>query len=461
MDMHFPRSTTTMKRSVIGAFAVLIWAVVAAGAARAADTKTISLKNAIDTALKANVDLRQSASLVESREISVRRSKADFLPDLRLSLGASQSYGKQQDPISNRFEWEHSNSMNLSVSSGLELFSGFGRVAALRQSQLQLDAERKSFARSREQVIYETVQQFVLVVLDSELTRVDQENLDSQKKQLTQIEAFTKAGRRPIVDLYQQQAAAADAESRLLVDQRDYEVDMYKLLQIMGVQAEAGYTIVAPDMEGMTNGLVGLVGEDAAKKALAGRLDVEAQRLQVEAARKQITASRAGYWPSLSISAGAGTAYRSTGGYDFGDQFYTNNLNASVGISLSASIFDRLATKSNVDQAKVQLRQAELDVVRLELQVEVDVRQALEDYSTASKAVEVAVAQSKYSEQALNSMEERYRVGASTLVELTQARATSLQSTYNLINARYGRLLKGVAVLYYAGRIDDVLTLFD
>jgi outer membrane protein len=218
---------------------------------------------------------------------------------------------------------------------------------------------------------------------------------------------------------------------------------------------------VAPDVEEMTNGLAGLVGEDAATKALSGRADLEAQRLQVEAAKRQITASRAGYWPSLSISAGAGTGYRSGGGFDFGDQFYSNNLNASVGISLSAPIFDRLATKSSVDQAKVQLRQAQLDVTKLELQVEVDVRQALEDYATASKAVEVAVAQSTYSEQALKSMEERYRVNASTLVELTQARATSLQSIYNLINARYSRLLRGVAVLYYAGRIGDVLSLFE
>jgi outer membrane protein len=450
-----------MKRFVIAACAMLTWALVVACAARAEDAKAISLKEAIDTALKTNVDLLRATSLTESQEISLRRSKTDFLPDLRLSLGATRSYGKEEAQRSNNFEWEHSNSMNLSVSSGLEVFSGFGRIAALRQSRLQLDAGRKSLARSREQVIYETVQQFVLVVLDGELTSVDEQNLEAQKRQLAQIEAFTKAGRRPIVDLYQQQAAVADAESRLLIDRRDYEVDTYKLLQIMGVSPGAGYSIVAPDVEEMTNGLAGLVGEDAATKALSGRADLEAQRLQVEAAKRQITASRAGYWPSLSISAGAGTGYRSGGGFDFGDQFYSNNLNASVGISLSAPIFDRLATKSSVDQAKVQLRQAQLDVTKLELQVEVDVRQALEDYATASKAVEVAVAQSTYSEQALKSMEERYRVNASTLVELTQARATSLQSIYNLINARYSRLLRGVAVLYYAGRIGDVLSLFE
>ncbi|MGD1048189.1 MAG: TolC family protein, partial [Candidatus Krumholzibacteriaceae bacterium] len=395
-------------------------------------------------------------------EISVMRNKTDFLPDLKLSVGASRSYGKQLDTLSNGFEWGKSSStMNLSVSSGLDLFSGFGRIAALRQSLLQLDSERKSFTWSREQVIYGTVQQFVLVVLDGEITKADQENLEAQKKQLSQIEAFTKAGRNPIVDLYQQQAAVADAESRILIDQRNSVVDTYKLVQIMGVEPDAGYTIVTPDVEAMTNGLAGLVGEDAVKKAFAGRSDLEAQRLQVEAARKQMTVSRSGYWPSLSISASAGTGYLSTGIYDFGDQFYTNNLNASVGIALSVPIFDRLVTKNSVDQAKVQLRQAEIGVAKLELQVEVDVRQALEDYATATKAVEVAQAQFTYSEQALKSMEERYRVSASTLVDLTLARATNLQSTYNLINARYSRLLKGVAVLYYAGHIGEAMPLFE
>jgi outer membrane protein len=390
------------------------------------------------------------------------RNKTDFLPDLKLSVGASRSYGKQLDTLSNGFEWGKSSStMNLSVSSGLDLFSGFGRIAALRQSLLQLDSERKSFTWSREQVIYGTVQQFVLVVLDGEITKADQENLEAQKKQLSQIEAFTKAGRNPIVDLYQQQAAVADAESRILIDQRNSVVDTYKLVQIMGVEPDAGYTIVTPDVEAMTNGLAGLVGEDAVKKAFAGRSDLEAQRLQVEAARKQMTVSRSGYWPSLSISASAGTGYLSTGIYDFGDQFYTNNLNASVGIALSVPIFDRLVTKNSVDQAKVQLRQAEIGVAKLELQVEVDVRQALEDYATATKAVEVAQAQFTYSEQALKSMEERYRVSASTLVDLTLARATNLQSTYNLINARYSRLLKGVAVLYYAGHIGEAMPLFE
>ena len=445
----------------ICACAFLCWAGVMTGPARGTAKRAITLKDAIETALEANIDLRQAANQTESREILVRRSAMDFFPTLRLSAGTSRGYGKDYEPLTDRFEWNHSNSMNLSVSSGLDLFAGFGRISALRQSRLELEAQRKSYQRSREQVIFETVQQFVLVVLDGDLITVDEQYLESQRSLLAQVEAFTTSGKRPIVDLYQQQANVADAELRLLAARRDFEVDKFRLLQFMAVDPGVECTIVVPDVEDITGALAGFLPDDATAEAMTSRADLAAQRLQVEAAKKQITTSRAGYWPALSLSAGAGTSYRSPGSYDFNDQFYNNNLNGSIGLSLSLPIFDRFSTYNSVAQAKVGLRQAQLSAEKLELQTGVEIRQALEDYATAGKAVEVAQAQFRYSAQALRNMEERYKVNASTLVELMQARASNLQSSYNLINARYSHLVKGVAVLYYSGGIDKAMPLFD
>jgi outer membrane protein len=448
------------KRPIV---ALWCWCLVAAlaGPARGAELKTITLKDAIATALEANIDLRQAASQTESREISVNRSTMDFFPSVRLSMGASKGYSKDYEAESDRFDWGTSNSMNMSISAGVDLFTGFGRTAALRQSRLELEAQRKSYARSREQVMFETVQQFVLVVLDADLIKVDEQYLEAQRKLLAQIEAFTTAGKRPIVDLYQQQAGVADAESRLLLARRDLEVDTYRLLEIMAVDPGTECTIVPPEAERITAGLAAYFPDDASREALASRADLAAQRLQVEAAKKQISANRSGYWPTLSISAGAGSSYRDPGSYSFNDQFYNNNLNGSLGLSLSFPIFDRLSTYNSVAQAKVGLRQAQLGVEKLELQTEVEIRQALGDYATAGKAVDVTRAQLAYSEQALKNMEERYKVGASTLVDLTQVRASNLQSSYNFLNAKYAHLVKGAAVLYYSGGIDKAMPLFE
>lgn len=460
MDRYFLHPAARWMRRV-AAIGLVVIGPLCAGAGGAQAAETITLRGAIEKALEANIDLRQAASQVETREIAARRSTMEFFPNVNLSAGTSRAYSRKYNELSQSFEGSQSYGMNVSASSGMTLFSGFERLASLRQSRIELEAERNNLARSREQIIFETVQQFVTIVLDGDLIKVNEENLEAQRKLLAQIEAFTTSGRRPIVDLYQQQASVASAESGLLVAKRDYEVDRYGLLQILAVDPATTLEVVAPDIDALSGGVSTLVRDEAVEQGIESRADLAAQRLQVEAARKQITVSRSGYWPSVSLSASVGTSYRDPGDFDFHDQFYNSNPSGSIGLSLSMPIFDRLATHYSVSQAKVGLRQAQLGAEKLELQVKIDIRQALEDYATASKSVEVAEAQFKYSGQALRNMEERYKVNASTLVELMQTRASSLQSSYNLINARYSRLVKGLAVLYYSGTIGNAMPLFE
>ena len=461
MDNHSIRRASRGRRFALRLCVIAGCMSAGLGAGPAWAGEAITLKSAIETALKGNIDLKQVTNQFESQEIAVKRSKMDFFPDLRLSMGTSRSYSKEYSEASMSYEGTQSNRVSASASSGWTLFSGFERLATLQQSKLEREAGRKNLARSREQIIFETVQQFVLVVLDGDLIKVNDENLAAQRRQLEQIEAFTKAGRRPVVDLYQQQAAVADAESRLLLANRNYEVDKFGLLQVLAIDPEAERDIVAPDVDNVSAGVSALVRDEAVAEGLQSRADLAAQRLQVEAARKQIKAIRSGYWPLLSFSASAGTSYYDKGNGDFSGQFYDNNPSGSLSLALSLPIFDRLGTHYSVAQAEVNLRQAQLDAEKLELQVKVDIRQALEDYATTAKAVEVAESQYKYSAQALKSMEERYKVGASTLVELTQVRASNLQSSYNLINARYAHLMKGLAVLYYSGTIGNAMPLFE
>lgn len=54
---------------------------------------------------------------------------------------------------------------------------------------------------------------YLQVLLDKELLRIAQQNLENQKQQLTQIEGFVDAGLRTISDLYNQQSEVARVES--------------------------------------------------------------------------------------------------------------------------------------------------------------------------------------------------------------------------------------------------------
>jgi outer membrane protein TolC len=80
-----------------------------------------------------------------------------------------------------------------------------------------------------------------------------------------------------------------------------------------------------------------------------------------------------------------------------------------------------------------------------------EVQQAIEDYGTAGKQMDVAESQLKYSTEALESLQERYNVNAATMTELTQLRATYLQSVYDRVTAKFNLLLRGIAVAFYRG----------
>ena len=85
--------------------------------------------------------------------------------------------------------------------------------------------------------------------------------------------------------------------------------------------------------------------------------------------------------------------------------------------------------------------------------------QAYQDFGTAQKLIGVTTARLTAARQALDAVEERYKVGAATLVELTQARAQFVQAGYDRVKARYGLIKQGAAVAYYQGNWTRMQTL--
>ncbi len=449
--------------SVVASFAVVL-AVPAGrgGACRAAEIRSLTFREAVTAAMQANLELRQAEAVVDARRVSLRRSKSDFLPSVGLSARSSDSWAKEYDPLLDRYDGATARSVSFGLSGNLELFSGFSRKNGVDQAKLDLEAEEQSYARTRQSVLYNVVGRFLQAVLDKELLAVNEANLASQRRSLEHIDAYVTVGKRPVADLYQQQAAAAEAEANLLEAQRNFDVSTLLLLQTMGTDPTAGYSVVEPDAETLIASLDSLVRGITVERAIGVRRDIVAQRKAKEAAEKQISISRAGYWPSLSLSASFGTSYRDPAFVpgDFSDQL-DRNMNASVGLTASLSIFDRFQTRNSVSQAKIELRRSEINLENLELRARVETGQALAGYETARKTVDVARAQLAYAEQALTNYEERYRLGASTLLELLQARAVYVQSSYSVARSRYDLILKGVALLYAADDIERALPFLD
>ncbi len=439
---------------------VLLLMVMLAGAGEALANETtaiaLTIRGAIDIALKNNTDLKLSASQVDLSQVNVSKAKANFYPNLVLNSSASIS---QEKVLSGNSASGTFRSANAALSSNLNLFNGFADTASYERSKIELSANGEGLSRTKQTAVFDTISKFTLVLTDLELIKVQEENLDENRELLKKIEAFNKAGSRPVSDLYKQQADTMQSELDLLDARRNMEVDRLLLAQVIGLAPNTAFSVVSSELNDTDFGKKDYDKVQVLEAAIDKRPDISQQKNLIKAAGKQVTEAKAGYYPAVSLTGSIGPSFSDQAGGGAAGQTSSSSASASIGITMSVPIFDRFVTKSNVAQAEISSRQKDLDLEKLEREVVVEVGQTVEDYNTARKQVAVAEAQLKYAHETVVSTEARYGVGASTLLDLADARAKYVEAKYNRIKAGYSLIIKAVSVEYYMGGLDSMIAL--
>ena len=430
------------------------------------DVRQVTFNEAVRIALEQNVVLRQSANNVEAQSIGVSESRAAFLPNLFLNTQSSQNYGRSIDPTTNDFSSEIYESFTTSASSGINVFNGFRDVARLRQNNLQLDAADTQYERQQQEVVFEVMSRYLDLLTRQEQVGIQEEALAAQEQQLEQIEELVRVGVQPISDQYQQQAQVASTELALLNAQRDAQLAEVALIQVLQLDPFGAYAFAAPTVDELP-----LTKEDyelgnLLQNAFERRSDLQAQLFSIAAAQEGLRVARSGYFPTIDLSVGYGSRWSNNSFLGQGqpaaffDQL-DQQRGGSLGLSFTLPVFDRLQTRNNVQRAQVQYDNAQLDLQALRQNVALEVRQAYLNYLTVEKELDVTEKQLQAADLALEAAQERYNVGAGTIVELTDAQATQVRAASERVQARYDFLFQKRLIDYYLGVLDPSQPLFE
>ena len=453
-----PLNKIGMVRQAFLSFLLLI---VVALPVSAQEAQRISFDDAVRIALEQNIALQRAANNVDFDAIGLSRERSSYLPDVNLRVNGSQNYGQNFSQETLSFVSETTNRLSASASTSLSVFEGMGRVSSYRQAQQSLDASDMDFERQRQAVVFTVMSNYLTLIERGEQIQIQQENLEAQQQQLVQIEEFTNVGSRPISDLYQQQAAVANAELNLLNAERLYQLGEVNLIQVLQLDPFGEYEFVIPNIENEDLTSVAYDIEIMLREAFDQRVDLKARETDILAAREGIRSARSGYWPSLSLSFGTGSSFDdSNPNFNFSDQFFDTRRSSSVGFNLSVPIFDRFLTRNNIEQARVQHNNSQLALEELQQNIALDVRQSYLDYLTMEKSLDVTEKQFISAEQALNAEQERYNVGAATLVELSQARASFVQAQSDQNKAKFDFIFQKKLIEYYLGKLNPSEQLF-
>jgi outer membrane protein len=439
---------------------ILLTLVMAASAAGAqaptqpnAPSQTITFDDAIRIALRQNTTLLQANNSAALSSATVRQQRLSFLPDLRFTTNTGQNYGRTFSEEEGRIIDQTTQSVNAGVSSSVTLFNGLTNVASLRSAQLSEDAGERNVKRAEQTVAFTVASNFLALVQQQEQLRVQRENLAAQEAQEKQIKAFVDAGSRPISDLYQQQAAVASARSQVVNAERAFELAKVDLIQTLQLDPRGSYAFAPPALDTTSKANATFSLDSLLTRALGRRSDLFAQQSLVSAASQNVKAAKGSRWPSLSLSAGYNSAFSSATSIGFTDQL-NQRRGGSIAIGMSIPLFDRGTTDLAAQRAEIAEDNARLELKDRQQQVGLEVRRAYLDYQAATQQLEAAEAQLRAAALALQASQQRYNVGAATLLEVTQARATQLQAASALVTARYGLLFQRTLIGYYVGDLN-------
>jgi outer membrane protein len=414
--------------------------------------RTITFNDAVDIALRQNVSIRQAKNATELDQTTVRQQQLQFLPDLRFSVSGSGNLGRNFNQTEGAIVDQTTGSMSTGVSSSFTLFNGGQNIANLRAARLGEQASTEDLVRTQQTVVFTVASNFLELVAQQEQLRVQQQNLAALQQQEEQIKRFVDVGSRPISDLYQQQASVAAARASVVETQRALELAKVDLIQTLQLDAAGNYEFLPPAVSAIdVNRQYNL--DSLVARAYAQRSDIDADEARLGAAEQDVNAAKASRWPTISLSAGYNTALSSASDLSVADQL-NQRRGGSIGIGVSIPLFDRGSADLATQRAQIQAENARLALEQQRQQVAVDVRRAYLDHRAAQERLAAAQAQQLAADQALTATRERYRVGAATLVELTQSQAAQVQAASALVNARYTLVFQQSLMSYYTGELD-------
>jgi outer membrane protein len=421
------------------------------------DTTQVTFDEAVRTALDQNTSIKRAQAQARQSNVQVRSEWMDFAPDLSIDSDVTRRVGRNFSQVTGDFTTQSTDFFNLSGRSSVTLFNGFENIASLREARERAGADQTNLKRTRREVVFDVMDQFISLVESREIVRVRREQVEAQRKRLQQIQEFVDAGSRPESDLFTAEADLADAEQQLLQGKREREVSQTRLIQTLQLNPRAAYDFQVPGLEGGTLDSTRYELSSLIDEAFQKRLDLRVAEAEERAARQGIRSARSAYYPTVSLGGNYGTDWSSRGvGGDVSDDFMNQldvNRGGGVSLSISIPIFDRLQRNNQVEQARVQAQDAEYALQDQRQEIALQVRQSYLDYQNAVQQLEAANKRLRAAERARTAAQERYELGSADIVELQNAIRDYVDAASQQVRARYELFFQQKRIDYNVGRL--------
>ena len=414
--------------------------------------ETWTLEKCIAHAKEQNITIQQQKISQQEADIELKQAKAAFWPTLSVSSGHTLSNRPSQDPT---------NTYNgtVGINAGWIVFDGT-RKSNKDLSKVSSEMAQFQTLQTENQIVEQLLLAYVQTIYAKEAIEVNRAMLAASEAAKQQGAERLKLGDINKSDYAQLQAQMAQDNYNLVSAQAQYDEYMLQLKQLLELESTDEINLVSSEYSDDIVLAAIPELEQVYQSALLLRPEIQNTQLQIEQANLNLKVAKAGYYPTINLSASSGTSWsktlgNSTNSYmvdlNSNSNSFADNWSNSIGLNISIPITQNRKNKSAVEKAKLSQTTAALMQSDEKKTLRKTIEELWLDANSNQQQYLAAQQQTEATQASYDLIAEQFAQGLKTATDLMSEKATLLQSEQSMLQSKYMALYAISMLQFYEG----------
>ncbi|MHC8288325.1 efflux RND transporter outer membrane subunit EmhC [Pseudomonas sp. XS1P51] len=393
-----------------------------------------ALQQLIQVALENNRDLRVAALNIDAFAAQYRIQRADLFP----AVSANGTGSRQRVPARASQTGEAGITSSYSATVGISAYELdlFGRVRSLSEEALQQYFATEEGRRSTQiSLVANVANAYLTWQADKELRKLTQDTLGAFEESLKLTARSNEVGVASALDLAQSRTSVENARAQLARYTRQVAQDENSLVLLLGTGIPANLQTAKP----LADDLLSDVPPGLPSDLLQRRPDILQAEYNLKAANANIGAARAAFFPSISLTANAGSLSP-----DLSGLFKGGSGTWLFQPQINLPIFNAGSLRASLDYSKIQ---KDIGVANYEKSIQTAFQEVADGLAARQTYTEQLQAQRDFvtaNQDYYRLAERRYRIGVDSNLTFLDAQRQLFSAQQALITDRLAQLVSQV-----------------
>jgi outer membrane protein len=400
------------------------------GAQQTTDTNTfkpISLADALRLAKENNVSNITAANNVRSNTLAIRSARAQLYPSVTTQLNQSKSSGQRLGQSGTLVDYNAAWTYSTNLRINQTLFDGGKSFADVRARQADVAAAEAGLTSQEFNISFQVKQQYNAILAAKEAEAAARAQLELAKQQLAVSIAKVNAGAAPVVDSLNSVVGVGNAQVNILNAQQNLRAASSALTTLVGTP----YLVTSVPADTVDLPRASIDSASLMQWALEGPV-IRQYQAQLNSANAVQRSAKAAYMPT--VSAGFSYGGNGTAAYGIGSDPFP--YSRALSLSVSYPLFNGYQRENAAASAQISAENAQAQIKNQKLAAQQTIITQIGLLRNDEEKMRVQQINIAASEEALRVNQQRYALGAGTLVDLLTSQSNLIVARQQLIQTR-------------------------